>query len=193
MTGVPLPVLARLTVLAALALGASGCSGEEPLLDDGTQAVPLAGLGPDIEAAGVTVIEEASPVAATTDEVVAALVDLEVVTPEAVTGDESSEVLALDPDATAGLVGHVVDGPGTTVVLVFSGPPAAAVFAASDPEVFADDALEPDRAAYLTGNLVGYAGFAGPQDGTVARLRSALSALARPFEAPDADPSGESP
>ncbi|WP_148615229.1 hypothetical protein [Nocardioides rubriscoriae] len=164
-----LPVLA---LVAALALGATACSNEEPApYDDGRQGVPLAGLGPEIEDAGVEVLAAATPDAATTDDVVPALADAQVDSP---TTDVREDVLAFDPAATAGLLGIVTDAPGSTVVLVFATPDNAAVFAADDPTVFGDPDVESERAAFLAGNLVGYA---ADDSGRPVRLRRALNAL----------------
>jgi hypothetical protein len=167
-----------LPVLVVLALGATaGCSEEEPVPDDGSQAVPLAGLGAQLDADGVDVVSADVPDLATADEVTQALDDAGVASPEASTPDSGTtdDALALEPTATAGLLSLVADGQETTVVLVFTDPSAAAVFAAGDPDVFDDTALEETREAFLSGNLVGYT---GPARGRPARLRAALETLA---------------
>ncbi len=168
--------LSALALLAVLAVGTTGCSSEEPPpLDDGSQTVPLAGLGPQVEDAGVEVLSTDMPVAVTTDEVVGALEDAGVTGPAAAAPEgEDDSVVAFDPTATAGLLGLVLDEPGSTLVLVFATPEGAAVFAAGDPEVFADAASEDGRKAFLAGNLVGYA---ATDDGRPVRLRRALNSL----------------
>ncbi|MCW2816946.1 MAG: hypothetical protein JWN84_4401 [Nocardioides sp.] len=158
-------------VLGVLALGAGACSGEEPPYDDGGQGLPLAGLGSQIEDAGVDVVSPGTPSSASTDEVVDALTEADVASADVV-DDGADEIVAFDPERTAGLLDVVADGPGTTVVLVFTTPDAAAVFAAGDPEVFADAQAEAARDALLSGNLVGYASGDGSAD-----LRTALESL----------------
>lgn len=168
-----------LAVVLAAVLGlAVGCGGEEPVVDDGTQGVPLAGLGPQLESADVEVVGAETPAAATDDEVVVALERSQVLGPEAARpADVADDVVAFDPTATAGLLSLVSDDVGGAVVLVFTDPSAAAVFAAGDPEVFTDAAVEEARAAYLAGNVVGYASSA---DDHPARVRRALDALDGP-------------
>lgn len=166
-------LLPALLVVAAGAL--AGCGDEEVLVDDGTQGVPLAGLGPQVEDAGVEVLDAEAPAGAAPEEVVAALEEAEVAGPDATRpADVAEGFVAFDPTATAGLLSVVGDDAGTAVVLVFADPSSAAVFAAEDPEVFTDAATEGSRAAYLSGNLVAYAASAGDADDAV---RTALDAL----------------
>lgn len=156
-------------VIGVLALGTGACSGEEPPYDDGGQGLPLAGLGSQIEDAGVEVLSPGTPSSADVDEVESALTEADVASP---TTEGVDDVVAFDPERTAGLLDVVADGAGTTVVLVFTTPDAAAVFAAGDPEVFGDAQAEGGREALLSGNLVGYAAGDGAAD-----LRDALESL----------------
>ena len=171
-----LPVIA---VVLAVAWGATGCSDEPPPYEDGAQGVPLAGLGPELESAGVDVLVADRPQEATPDQVVAALGDAGVA--DAVAADLADDLpaLAVDGDGTAGLLALVGPDPGaervTTVVLVFTSPEAAAVYAAGEPEVFSDTALEGRRTDVLSGNLAAYA----VGTGSSTRARRALSALSR--------------
>lgn len=175
---VPVRRLLPSVVLAAVLGLAVGCGGEEPIVDDGTQGVPLAGLGAELEEAEVEVVGADTPAGAGAGEVVDALVRSAVVGPEATRpADVADDVVAFDPTATAGLLSVVTDEPGATVVLVFTDPSAAAVFAAGDPEVFTDAATEETRVAYLAGNLVGYA---SSDDAQPARVRRGLDALDGP-------------
>ena len=104
--------------------------------------------------------------------------DLASVKPAEIAVDsDPADVLAFDPTATAGLLDVVGDDPGTTLALVFTTPDAAAVFAAADPEVFSDAAVERSREAYLAGNVVGYA---TPDGDGATRLRAALESLVGP-------------
>jgi len=155
MMGAVRPTTLLLPALLGLVVA---CGGEDPVVDDGTQGIPLAGLAPQLEEAGVEVIAVQQPAAATGDDVAAAL--------EAVrlSSDEVDD-LGLD-DPVAGLV--TVEGDARDyVVLVFDGPSTAAVFAAADLPVLAADA-----ATYLAGNLVGVA------VGRQALVRRALRGLA---------------
>lgn len=165
-----------LTALTSAALVLSACGGQGGAYEDGTQTVPLAGLGAEIDAAGVEVLAADTPSGATDDAVADALTDAKVVSPLAARpgDDAAAKVVAFDPTATAGLLSLVVDGPESTVVLVFASADSAAVFAAADPDVFADTVVETSRKGYLTGNLVGYA---GDDSGRPTRLRRALNAL----------------
>lgn len=167
-----LPALAAAVVLAA---ALTGCGGEDPPYDDGSQSVPLAGLSVQIEDAGVEVVAPERPADARPDRVVTALEDADVASPAEIAVDsDPADVLAFDPTATAGLLGVVGDDPGTTLALVFTTPDAAAVFAAADPEVFSDAAVDRSREAYLAGNVVGYA---TPDADGATRLRTALESL----------------
>lgn len=167
-----------LALLGVLALGVSGCSGEEPLLDDGTQGLPLAGLSAELDDAGVDVLAADRPADATGDEVGRALEDADVASVVVTRpADVADGAVAFDPTGTAGLLSVVTDGPGETVVLVFASPDAAAVFAGGDPDVFTDQASQADHDAFLSGNLVGYAGPGGTRSDD---LREALESLAGP-------------
>ncbi|MFB9314237.1 hypothetical protein [Nocardioides plantarum] len=170
-----LPVVA---VVLALAWGATGCSDEPPPYEDGAQGVPLAGLGPELDAAGVDVVVADRPQDATSDQVVAAVEDAGVADVSAAAPDDDLPALAVDGGGTAGLLALVGPDPGaekvTTVVLVFASPEAAAVYAAGDPEVFGDAALETRRTDLLSGNLAAYA----VGTGSTTRVRQALEALA---------------
>jgi hypothetical protein len=170
-----LPALATVVVLAVA--GLTGCSDEPEPYQDGAQSVPLAGLGSEIDAAGVQVLSPDAPSAASAAEVVAALEDAGLAGASADTDlAQVGDDVAIDGTGTAGLL--ALAGPGGTkagsaVVLVFTGPDAAAVFAAADRPVFSDRKADGARVELLSGNLAAYAADAS----TGARVRTALDAL----------------
>ena len=158
-----LPVLVLSVVLV------SGCSGEEGVVDDGTQAAVVdTGRLAD---AGVTVLSPDSPATAARADVVAALADagLEVLDDDVASSGPGG--LGFDTERTAGLLASPGDG-ASYVVLVFDEPASAEVFAAAEPTAFDDAALEGRRTALLAGGLVAYAGPAAAP-----AVRRALQAL----------------
>lgn len=190
MSRMRLPVLGPVLALAGvLVLGA--CASEAPVVvDDGAQVVPLAGLGPQVESAGVDVVAADVPADATADDVESALGDAGLATPVVTrVADVADNTFAFDPAQAAGLTAVVTDAPGTAVVLVFAAPSAAAVFAASDPDVFTDASADDGRTSLLSGNLVAYA------SARSAKVRRALEALGgatpvpSPSESSSASPS----
>lgn len=166
----------RLLAPVLLALALTGCSEEGPV-DDGSFSALQAGAPEVLERLEVTTISLDGPAAATpgvvADALDAAGLDVLAYSERAVTG------LAVDPDTVGGLLG-VVGTPalgsdfqaeragagdaGTFVVLAFDQVDSALFFVGSDPEVFADPALDAARTTYVAGNLVGYLAPAGAAD-----------------------------
>jgi hypothetical protein len=158
----------------ALLLVLGACSDDDaPPPDDGSQGLPLAGLRPAIESAGVDVIRPEEPAGATGAEVVAALDGVVDDATSTLASDVDDGYVAIDPTATAGLVSVVGPERGDPVVLVFADPAAAAVFAAGDPTVLTG-AGRRDPDVYLAGNLVA---FVGRESGDGDRVRLALAGL----------------
>lgn len=184
-------------LVLVLGLGAAGCSGESGPIDDGTYSSLRAGAPAILADLDVTLISLEVPAAARPDEVVEALSDQRL-TAETYPLDsfDGGDGVALEPERIAGLlglVGSVGSGSagsgnvgsgnvgsgskGQFVVLSFDGLESAVVFAASDPQVFADVEQEAVRSAYFSGNLVAYYASEGSSD-TTDRFRAALDALA---------------
>ncbi len=137
--------MVRRLALAAPLLGLLvACGGEEPLLDDGTQGVPLAGQGAALEEAGVEVLSAAAPAGASGADVTGAL------EAQDLPSGEIDQPADLSP--AAGLV--TTRGDGDVVVMVFDGPASAALFAVdADPAAPGGGTVE----TYLAGNVVGIA------------------------------------
>lgn len=134
----------------AVAVTLQGCGGDEGPVDDGGQAVvDLIGL----EEAGIAVVDPASPAAATTAQVEAALTEAGAAELAVGTPADAGDLLGLD-QRIAGLLGTVSEA--GLVVLVFDDPPSAAVFAASAPPVRLQGSAGGPEGS-LAGNLVAYA------------------------------------
>lgn len=138
-------VRTRLLTVAAL-LGLLGvltaCGGEEPIVDDGAQGVPLAGQRAALDANGVEIVSATAPASAAGADVTAAL-EAQQLTSGEITAPED-----------LGPFGGLVTARGDVeqfVVLVFDGPASAAVYAARG----RDDTAEAD--VYLAGNVVAVA------------------------------------
>lgn len=172
-------VLVHGLLVAFLGLGAAGCSGEAGPVDDGTFSSLRAGAPAILEEAGVDLVSLETPAAASAAQAAAALelggFDAEIASENFMDG------VSLEPERIAGLIGLAGDGDarranGRFVVLAFADLESAVLFAASDPEVFADAGLEAVRTSYFTGNVVGYYAAEGDTDATD-RFRAALEAL----------------
>lgn len=174
---------ALVCVLALAVPLLAGCGEEEELPQDPTDSSLRAGAPAALDAAGVDVVSLDEPAATTVEEVGRALEDAGLV--DDVLDDANENTLqgplALDRTRLVGmppLVGDLRDGNrGDYVAVVFTDPEDAWVFAESGPTVFADDAAESDRTAYLAGPVVAFvAGDAGSDRGT--DVRRALADLA---------------
>lgn len=170
-------------LVIVLGLGAAGCSGEAGPVDDGSLSSLRAGAPAILADLDVTLVSLDAPAAAGPDDVVEALGQQRLTGeayPLGTLGDV--DAVALEPDRIAGLLGVVGNvepssGQGRFVVLSFDGLESAVVFAAGEPQVFADAGLERSRTAYFSGNLVAYYAPGGSNDVTD-RFRAALDALA---------------
>jgi len=169
------PALLALALALALTVALTGCSEPGPV-DDGSYSSLQAGAPAVLDDLGVTLVSLDEPAAArpavVADALDAAGLDVLAYSERAVTG------LAVDPDSLGGLLGAVgtpalgsdtpvaeqppgAEAAGTLVVFAFDDVDAALFFAGTDPEVFADPALDGDRASYVAGNLVAYLAPAG--------------------------------
>lgn len=180
-----MPVRRRLAtaglLCGALALTLGACSGEAGPVDDGSYSSLQAGAPAVLGELGVALVSPDQPVLADPNDVVAVLASRRLEAETYAVRDVDG--LALDPEKVAGLFAMAgnLESPagkdGRFVVLSFTGPEAALVFAESDSEIFDDADLEADRSAYFSGNLVAYYAPEQTNDATD-RFRAALDALA---------------
>ena len=173
------------TALAALVLvvglGLSACSGEDAVVDDGSGAGVTVAASARLTAAGVDVLTSEVGAGVDLEAIGAALDDAGL---SAVQGTRTdADGLALDPAATAGLLGTVgnqaaaAKGERRYVVLAFDDVASAVVFAQDSPEIFADATAEKGRQAYVAGRLVGFYGPGTGGDGATT-FADALTTLA---------------
>ncbi len=168
-------------MVLALAAGASACSGEEGPVDDGTYSSLRAGAPAILADLDIALVSIDQPAAATPEVVRDALIAQRLPALNHPVGPVDG--VALDTEKVAGLLGLAgnTDAPngdeGRYAVLSFDSVEAAVVFARSDPTVFEAADSEADRAAYFSGNLIGYYAPGGDDDATD-RFEAALDALA---------------
>ncbi len=181
----PQPRAAVRTLVSVLLLAslASGCSGEEGPVDDGSYSSVQAGADAALAEVGVKLLATDLPGGVDAAVVAAALsgVDLATTTGSRADGDG----LALDPAEVAGLIATVGNQAGARssgqryVVLVFDDPASAILFARSAPAVFDDREADEARQGYVAGRLVGYYAPGQEVDETRA-FADALTRLAEP-------------
>ncbi len=173
------------TALAALVLvvglGLTACGGEDAVVDDGSVAAVSGAASARLTEAGVDVVAPQVGAGVDLEAIGTALDDAGL---SAVQGTRTdADGLALDPAATAGLLGTVGNqaaaeqGGRRYVVLAFDDVASAVVFAQDAPEIFADAAAEKSRRAYLAGRLVGFYAPGTGGDGATT-FADALTALA---------------